>query len=313
MSGVVATIAPIFLLIVAGYGFKRGRFPGDGFWAPAESLSYFVLLPALIVHTLAGAELAGIRIGALAATVVAMALATTALALLVRPLLGADGPAFTSIFQGAIRLNAYLGFAFAFTFFGTPGLTIAAVFVALMMPIVNTICVAVLVTFGAGGRASWSGVAIGVATNPLILACLAGAALNAVGAAAPGWVPGWITGTLGILAQAALPLALLCVGAGLDFSTLRTGRWIIVGTSLYKLAVLPVLALGIVELTGLTGLSFAVVILFAATPASPSTYVMARRLGGDARLMAGIVTAQTALSVLSMSAVLIWIGRAAVP
>ncbi len=307
MSGVVATIAPIFLLIVAGYGFKRCRFPGDGFWAPAESLSYFVLLPALIVHTLSGADLAGLRIGALAATVVSMALATTVLALLVRPFLGADGPAFTSIFQGAIRLNAYLGFAFAFTFYGTPGLTIAAVFVALMMPIVNTICVAVLVTFGAGGRASWSGVAIGVATNPLILACLAGAALNAVSDA----VPGWFIGTLGILAQAALPLALLCVGAGLDFSTLRTGRWIIVGTSVYKLALLPVLALAIVELTGLTGVSFAVVILFAATPASPSTYVMARQLGGDARLMAGIVTAQTAFSVLSMSAVLIWIGRAA--
>ncbi len=307
MIGVVGAIAPIFVLIVAGYGLKRRGFPGDAFWAPAERLSYFVLLPALIVHTLAGADLAGIRIGALAATVVAMALATTALAVLVRPFLRTDGPAFTSIFQGAIRLNAYLGFAFAFTFYGTPGLTIAAVFVALMMPIVNTICVAVLVAYGSGGRASWSGVAIGVATNPLILACLAGAALNLVSGA----VPGWVTGVLGILAQAALPLALLCVGAGLDFSSLNTRRWIILATSAYKLAVLPVLAWGIVELTGLTGVSFAVVMLFAATPASPSTYVMARQLGGDAGLMAGIVTAQTALSVFSISVVLVLIGNLA--
>ena len=67
MIGVVGAIAPIFLLIVAGYVFKRRGFPGDAFWAPAERLSYFVLLPALIVHTLAGADLAGIRIGALAA------------------------------------------------------------------------------------------------------------------------------------------------------------------------------------------------------------------------------------------------------
>ena len=229
------------------------------------------------------------------------------LAVLARPFLRADGPAFTSIFQGAIRLNAYIGFAFAFTFYGTPGLTIAAVFVALMMPIVNTICVAVLVAYGSGGRASWSGVAIGVATNPLILACLAGAALNLVAGA----VPGWVTGVLGILAQAALPLALLCVGAGLDFSSLNTRRWIILATSAYKLAVLPVLAWGIVELTGLTGVSFAVVMLFAATPASPSTYVMARQLGGDAGLMAGIVTAQTALSVFSISVVLVLIGNLA--
>ncbi len=38
---------------------------------------------------------------------------------------------------------------------------------------------------------------------------------------------------------------------------------------------------------------------------------MARQLGGDASLMAGIVTAQTALSVFSMSVVLVLIGNLA--
>ncbi len=307
MIGVVAAIAPIFLLIVAGCVFKRRGIPGDAFWAPAERLTYFVFLPALIVNTLAGADLAGIRIDALAAAVIVMALATTVLALLVRPFLRTDGPGFTSIFQGSIRLNAYIGFAFASAFYGTTGLAIAAVFVALMMPIVNAICVAVLMAFGSGGRASWSGIAIGVATNPLILACVAGAVLNP----AAGAIPSWVTGFLAILAQAALPLALLCVGAGLDFSSLSTRRWIILATSGYKLAILPILAWGIAELIGLTGVPFAVVMLFAATPVSPSTYVMARQLGGDAELMAGIITAQTALSVLSISAVLVLIGSVA--
>jgi len=305
MTDVVGAITPIFLLIVAGYAFKQWGFPGDEFWAPAERLSYFVFLPALIIHTLAGADLTGIRIGGLAVAVFSMALATTALAVLVRPILKTDGPAFTSIFQGSIRLNSYIGFAFALAFYGTPGLAIAAVFVALMMPIVNIICVAVLVAYGASGRTSWSRVTIGVVTNPLILGCLAGATLNPVAGA----IPSWVTGVLGILAQAALPLALMCVGAGLNFLSLRTRRRIILATSAYKLAVFPVFAWGIVELTGLTGVSFAVVMLFAATPASPSTYVMARQLGGDAGLMAGIVTAQTALSVFSISVVLVLIGN----
>ena len=304
MTGVVGAVAPIFLLIVAGFVCKWRGFPGDGFWMPAERLIYFILLPALIVHTLAGADLAGIRIGALAITIVAMALATTALAILVRPLLPIDGPAFTSVVQGTIRLNAYIGFAFASEFYGAPGLAIAAVFVAMMMPTVNAISVAVLVAYGSGGRASWWGVVVGVATNPLILACLAGAALNPIAGA----IPGWVTGALGILAAGALPLALLSVGAGLDFSSLRSRHWVILGTSAYKLAIFPVLAWGVVRLTGVTGLAFVIVMLFAATPASPSTYVMARQLGGDAGLMAGIVTAQTALSTLSISAVLILMG-----
>ena len=305
MTAVFGAITPIFLLIVAGHAFKRWGFPGDEFWVPAERLSYFVFLPALIIHTLAGADLAGIRIGGLAVAAISMALATTALALFARPILQTDGPAFTSILQGSIRLNSYIGFAFALAFYGAPGLAIAAVFVAIMMPIVNIICVAALVAYGAGERISWSRVTIGVATNPLILGCLAGAALNTVA----GTIPSWVTGVLGILAQAALPLALLCGGAGLDFSSRRTRRRLILATSAYKLAIFPALAWGIVVLTGITGVSFAVVMLFAATPASPSTYVLARQLGGDADLMAGIVTAQTALSVISISVVLILIGN----
>ena len=209
MTGVVGAIAPIFLLIVAGYLLKWRGFPGDGFWMPAERLSYYVLLPALIVHSLIRADLTGIRIDALAATILAMALATTAVALAVRPFLRLDGPAFSSVYQGVIRLNAYIGFAFASTFYGAPGLTIAAVFVAIMMPTANVLSVAALVKYGSGGRASWWGVITGIAKNPLILACVAGAAFNPLAA----WIPDWITGVLGIFAPAALPIALLCVSA----------------------------------------------------------------------------------------------------
>ncbi len=309
MIAVAAAIAPIFLLIVAGYGFKRSGFPGEAFWSPAERLSYFVLLPALIVHTLWRADLAGIQIGALAATVISLALAMSVLALLARPLFRADGPAFTSILQGTIRLNAYLGFALAFAFYGDRGLAIGAVFVAMMMPTINAICVAALVAFGAGGRPSWTGVAVGIATNPLILACALGAALSGSGLPPPGWA----ASVLGILAPAALPIALLCVGAGLNFSSVRARSGTILATSALKLVVAPALAWGIAAATGLIGPAFAVAMLFAATPASPSTYVLARQLGGDAGLMAGIVTVETALSVLTMSAILIWLGGLAMP
>jgi len=49
MLTTASAILPIFLLIVVGYLFKRTGFIGDGFWAPAEKLVYFVLLPALII------------------------------------------------------------------------------------------------------------------------------------------------------------------------------------------------------------------------------------------------------------------------
>ena len=303
MTGVVATIAPVFLLIVIGFGFRRAGFPGDGFWAPAERLSYYVLLPALVIHTLASADLAGIQLGPLVATGISMAAAMTALVACLKPVLRIEGPAFTSFLQGTVRLNSFLGFAIALAFFGAPGLAVAAVFVSFMMPTVNVICIGALAAFGASGRPNWLRVPVQIATNPLILACVIGALLNVTGAP----VPGWATGVFALFAKAALPVALLCVGAGIEPSAGRARRGLILLACGLKLCVMPAIAWGIAGITGLDGLAFAVAMMFAATPVSPAAYVLARQLGGDAALMAGITTAETALSAVTLSLVLAWL------
>lgn len=308
MTAVLATIAPVFVLIVVGYVFKRTGFPGDGLWGPAERLSYYVLLPALILHSLAGADLAGLQMERLVITGLSFAGAMTLLCLILRPILRIDGPAFTSMIQGTIRLNAYLGFAIAAAFFGPEGVTVTAVFISVMMPTVNVVSIAALAKYGSGGKAGWWRVPVQIATNPLILACAAGAAVNVLGLPRPDWV----MGVLDILAKAALPLALLCVGAGLDLSLGKTRPGIILLTCALKLVVMPAVAWGIADLTGLTGLAFIVTMMMAATPSSPATYVMARQLGGDAVLMAGIVTTETALSAITLSLVLAWLTGAAV-
>ena len=42
-------LAPIVLLIAMGAWLKRSRFLEDRFWAQAERLGYYVLLPALFL------------------------------------------------------------------------------------------------------------------------------------------------------------------------------------------------------------------------------------------------------------------------
>ncbi len=303
MIAVVSAIAPIFILIVIGYGFRKTGFPGDGLWAPAERLAYYVLLPALIIHTLAGADLKGIQIEQIITTVLALSAALTVICLIIRPLLRIDGPGFTSVVQGTVRLNAYIGFAVAAAFFGPLGLTITAVFIAFMMPTVNVICIAVLAKYGTAGKPGWWHIPFQIATNPLIVSCIAGIAINFLGLPQPAWVVGILT----ILGKAALPVALLCVGAGLDLSLGKTHRGAILTACALKLVVMPVAAWGILQVTGLTGVGFSIAMMMAATPASPATYVLARQLGGDAPLMAGIVTTETALSAITLSVVLMWL------
>ncbi len=65
------------------------------------------------------------------------------------------GPAaFTSVFQGAVRFNTYVGVAGAAALHGSLGATTAAVAVALMVPVVNVMCVASFVAAGTLGSAS---------------------------------------------------------------------------------------------------------------------------------------------------------------
>lgn len=303
MLSAAGAVAPIFLLIILGFGFRRTGFPGDAMWAPAERLAYYVLLPALVVHNLAGAELAGLQLAPMAAAIVAIPLALTALWMVLRPLTGMDGAAFTSALQGTIRFNSYLAFAVAAAMFGPPGVTVCAVFVAFTMPMVNVICITALAAYGDSERPDWTAVPRQVATNPLILACALGAALNAGGVVPPDWA----MDTLGILAKAALPLALLCVGAGLDLSVGRRRSGVMALTCVLKLAVMPAAAWAIAHGLGITGLTFSVVIMFAAMPASPAAYVLARQLGGDAPLMAGILTVQTAMAAVTLPVVLAWL------
>ena len=52
MSTFAISLVPILVLILAGYGLKRLRFLPGEFWSGMEKLTYFLLLPALLIHTL---------------------------------------------------------------------------------------------------------------------------------------------------------------------------------------------------------------------------------------------------------------------
>jgi hypothetical protein len=293
---IVLAIAPVFLLIFLGYAIRARHLLADGFWEPAERLIYVVLFPALLVATLADAEFADLDIAPMAGALVAAIGAMVA----VRPLLSLSGPAYTSVFQGVVRQNTYIGLAVAFAVFAEQGLDAAAVAVAVIVPLVNLLSVTVLARFGTGGQASWLGAARQVARNPLIIACAVGILLNVTGIG----LPPVVGPLLEILGRAALPLGLMAVGAGLDLTAARTaGPPVAVAVGL-RLIVLPAITMLACWALDVGPVAAFVAILFNATPASPSSYILARLLGGDARLMAGIVTVQTALSLVTLPLVL---------
>ena len=61
---------------------------------------------------------------------------------------------------------------------------------------------------------------------------------------------------------------------------------------------------------GVTGPAAGVALLFSTMPTAPSAYILARQLGGDAPLMAGIIALQTLVAALAIPLVLTIAGGA---
>ncbi|MBF0373368.1 MAG: AEC family transporter [Alphaproteobacteria bacterium] len=304
MLTVLGAIVPVFLLIVLGQQMRARSFLDDGFWAPAEKLTYYVTFPALLVGSIAQADLAGLPVLELAGAAALATMGAAALSVALKPLLGIGGPAFTSVLQGAMRPNTYVGLAVAASLWQGPGVTMTAICVAVVVPLVNLISVLGMVRWAAGEAPGWRGLVWPVIKNPLINACLLGIALNLSGLG----LPSAVAALLKILGAAALPIGLLAVGAGLDLGALRrTGAPVLVASGV-KLVALPLLAFGLAIPLGLNGMAVGVAVLYCALPCSASAYVLARQMGGDAPLMANIITAQTLLAAGSLPLFLVLFG-----
>lgn len=296
MESINGALGPLFLLILLGAVLGVKRWPSDTFWPHMERLIYFVLFPAMLVATLATADVSQVPVTRLALVLLGAMTAFGLLLWRLRVRLRLTPAAFTSVFQGAVRFNTYVGVAGAAALHGSAGATTAAVAVALMVPVVNVMCVASFVAAGTLGNASIGQSIMALVKNPLILACLLGIALNLSGVG----LPGWSHDTVELLGRAALPLGLVAVGVALrPAALLRLDRGVLATNSI-KLLLMPALVLGLGWLVGLDAVSRDVALLFAALPTATSAYILARQLGGDAELMAAIITGQTLLAMLTL-------------
>lgn len=292
MSLIITALVPVFLIIALGAVLRRILLKDPAHWAALEKLTYFVLFPALLVVSAVKADLSTVNVIAVAGALIGTVVGLSALILLLhRPLiaaLAADGPGFTSLFQGAVRWNTYIVLAVAGGLYGAAGITIAAIALVAMIPVVNVICVLVLASFSGRHPPTFAYVAEQLARNPYIWACSAGALLNATGFP----VPKVILEFGDILGRASLALGLLVVGGGLILDRLKQLRPIVFASLALKLLVKPAIGLALALAFGLSGTELVVVAITAAVPSAPNGYVLARQMGGDAPLLAEILTVQ---------------------
>jgi malonate transporter len=309
MQHIFFSILPIFLITMLGAVIKRYWLTSDEFWRSLEKLSYFVLFPSVLFNYISTADISS---GSLMRLVFGLMLSSILAALglvIYQKHTKMYAVEFTSVFQGSIRYNSYIFFALGSSLYGTDGLAVVSVISAYMIIFTNAISV---LTFHAYIKNETETSILPsiirfltkFSTNPLIISSIAGFIFNYLDLK----LNIGLKNTLNSLSNAAFAMGLIGIGSGLKFTfnNLYINRIVVSG--IIKLCTLPLITSIVLFFLGIHGMQKDIGILYSALPCASTAYILSKQLGGDADLMASIITTTTVLSVFSLSLVMYLLG-----
>jgi len=286
-------LLPDFLLILTGFGLCRYTALKRPVWDVVEQLVYQLLFPALLFASIVKSPLRPMDAAALATGGVLLCALGLALAVALRWWPGVDARLHASGAQVAFRFNSYIALALADRLGGAQGVALIAILIALCVPLCNAGAVWCLARHGGHNTLKE------MARNPLIISTVAGLLVKTSGLP----LPDWLVGTVGRIGQAALPMGLLAVGAGLRFTGLTAAPGLAAALLGIRHVLLPLAALGLGMALGLNSQEQVILVAFGALPTASSAYVLAVRMGGNGPFVAGLITLST---ILGMGTVPLW-------
>jgi len=287
------TIAPIFLIILVGYLVKTSGFLKDEFFVETNRFVYFFSLPVLIFTGIVKSGLQSFST-ALILSVVVPTVTVCLFGCVLGRVIGLRKGRLGTFVQSSYHGNvSYIGLAVVFCMLGEEAFRQGSIIVGFLVLTTNVLSSIILSLANSKANTQHGpGVLRTIAKNPVIISSLAG--IGAAYVSLP--IPAVLLKSMGILANIALPLALVTIGASLTPASVRKSLKLGLLACGIKLMLLP--ALGIVFLnafhvplrTGVTG------VLLLATPVATLAYIMAEELGGDGELASNGVTLSTVLS-----------------
>lgn len=297
---IIDTVLPVFLVIGLGAALRARGYAEDPVRSAISRLVFYVAAPLLLLESTARTPL---RESLNPPVLLAVIGITAVCAFGVYLLASRAAPARRGVIaQGAHRGNmVFMGVPILTYAYGEQTLGPVAVLIGVMVVVYNLLAVVILALphrhRPVGQAASWGRIVRLIAYNPLILGCAGGLALAALG-----WpLPVTLERAVGLVGRTALPLALLAVGADLDFRRLRGDFGITALVSLLKLVVYPALGLFALRALGLSGLALAAPVLLMAAPTAVVSHIMAKEMDGDHHLAGAIIIGTTTASLLTFA------------
>lgn len=289
-------VLPLFLCMALGYGIRAVGLVDEHSLTKLNNLTFRVFLPLMLFNNLYRTDIREVFNGKLMLFAVAGVLAVFFVLLLLIPRVEKDNAKRGVLVQGIMRSNFVIfGLPITASLCGEGNTGVTALMVAVVVPLFNVLSVVALEVFR-NSRPDVKKILVGVVTNPLILASLAGLLALAVGLRLPAFAQKAVDDVAGI----ATPLALIVLGGSFRFSRVRGYvRQLLIGVG-GRLLVLPAVFVPLGALLGFRGPELVCVLTAFGTPTAVSSFTMAQQMGGDSELAAQLVVFGSLLSVFTM-------------
>ncbi len=308
------TLIPLLAVVALGAYLRRIGFLHPATVRDTNRLLYWIVLPAMLFYETAEAQIQGDAVLRVFLTLCGAMMITVVLGYGLASVLRVPRTALGAFVQGGFRSNlAYVGLpVILLALTGADGAVatdqraLAVVALGMLTPVYNLVAVVVLLTARPKDTQTQFGqemrkILLAIATNPLVLACVAGLLF----ALLPWQLPPIASRTLSTVGQMSTPLALLGIGASLTLTTLQHNLRLASYATVLKIGISPLAGYLIATALGLTPVELRIALIFLAGPTAAASYVMSEQLGSDEKLAASIIILTTLLSAVSLAISLI--------
>ena len=290
-------VFPIFLMMLLGFVLRRAKIVGETTVKQVNNVIFRVFLPLMIFKNIYDSEIAEVFDIKLILFAAISVILCVAVLFVIIPLVEKDNKKRGVMIQGIFRSNFVIfGMPITQALCGSAVSGSASVLVAVIVPIFNFFAVVTLEVFNST-KPNFLKILKGIITNPLIIASAFGIIIGLCGFK----FPTVVESSIGTVASIATPLAIIILGASINFGTVGANRWHILGVVGSRLVIVPAIFVTIAALVfGFRGKELAILLAMFATPTAVSSFTMTQQIGGDDDLAGQIVMFGTVASVLTM-------------
>lgn len=293
-------VLPLFITMSLGYFLKYLNMFDNNTLDTMNNITFKSFLPVLLFYNIYKTDLHdtfNLKIIIFSVTCV---IVLYLLLYLIVPLIEKDNKKRGALLQGLFRSNFVIfGLPITESLFGSEKVGVAALLIAVIVPLFNMLSVLALETFR-GGKLNFKKIFIGIIKNPLIIASCLGVLTLLLKIK----IPTAIEKTISDVSKIATPLSLILLGASFKFDNIKKYLKQTTIAVIGKTILIPCIILPICIMFGYRDVELSTLMIIFAAPTAISSFTMAKQMDSDSDLAGQIVVFTSAFCVIT---VFMWI------